>query len=403
MNEATPEKLIQDADLVADVGVRLGRIKDPTFLDALGNARQALAADTVSPQVVAGLQKSLNSAINDIAPITLGDINSGWRPFSVSLGGRLGNCFFSLFCFLLLIGTAYATQLYDRASSLYTTTMELQEIRGAEQAIRLFGLLQKNKQEVIESLTNGSKDFLYESFNKALFDLEIMNMKFQAYGPIAADVLYDLDIKSRLYDWLTGKPVADQQNPSRDARIEGWIKEYGQTSGGGDQAATSTPAPMEDLTNKNLKSVLQVYFKDIRDFTSTINVNFDPLSPNDYSYYTYRLRAHMSILGSWVLPGLYGMLGAVIFHMRRLLDQSLPNPSWLRFTYRIVLGGFAGIILVWFLTPSSQTLSHPAFATLTAFGLAFLVGFSTDIFFQTLDRLITYLSQAIGKAEFKAE
>jgi hypothetical protein len=99
-----------------------------------------------------------------------------------------------------------------------------------------------------------------------------------------------------------------------------------------------------------------------------------------------------------VLPLLYGMLGAVIFHMRRLLDPTVPDPSWLRFAYRIVLGGFAGIILVWFWTPSSQKVSQPEFATLTSFGLAFLVGFSTDVFFQALDRLVNYLAQAVGQA-----
>jgi hypothetical protein len=126
------------------------------------------------------------------------------------------------------------------------------------------------------------------------------------------------------------------------------------------------------------------------------------LSPNNYYYYVYQLREGIGFLGSWVLPWLYGMLGAVIFHMRRLLDPSVPNPTWLRFGYRIVLGGFAGIIVVWFLTPGSQKLAQPAFATLTSFGLAFLVGFSTDVFFQALDRLVSYLSQAVGEGTAQA-
>ncbi len=157
---------------------------------------------------------------------------------------------------------------------------------------------------------------------------------------------------------------------------------------------------MPDLANVNpdLEALLGAYIQEVRDFMAAINVGFDPLTPNDYSWYLYQLRESMSLLGLWLLPGLYGMLGAVIFHMRRLLDATLPNPSWLRFGYRIVLGGFAGIIVVWFWTPTSQKLTQPAFATLTSFGLAFLVGFSTDVFFQALDRLVTYLSQAVGTA-----
>jgi len=37
-------------------------------------------------------------------------------------------------------------------------------------------------------------------------------------------------------------------------------------------------------------------------------------------------------------------------------------------------------------------------ATLTSFGLAFLIGFSTDVFFQALDRLVNYCSQAVGQS-----
>ena len=138
------------------------------------------------------------------------------------------------------------------------------------------------------------------------------------------------------------------------------------------------PVPTPDqIKSLDLRSLLDLYFQNLKDFTAAINVGFDPLNPNDYTYYIFRLQEGLSgtrIVG--VLPGLYGMLGAVIFHMRRLLDPTLPNPSWLRFAYRIVLGGFAEIVLVWFWTPSSTNkLAQPAFATLTSFGFAFLVGF----------------------------
>lgn len=79
-------------------------------------------------------------------------------------------------------------------------------------------------------------------------------------------------------------------------------------------------------------------------------------------------------------------------------DQEGSAWSADRHDQHLVLGGFAGIIVVWFWTPTSQKLTQPAFATLTSFGLAFLVGFSTDVFFQALDRLVTYLSQAVGTA-----
>ncbi|MEO5670148.1 MAG: hypothetical protein ABIR26_05590, partial [Ramlibacter sp.] len=66
-----------------------------------------------------------------------------------------------------------------------------------------------------------------------------------------------------------------------------------------------------------------------------------------------------------------------------------------RITFRVLLGAFAGIIAVWIITPAAQKVSQGEFSTLTAFGLAFLVGFSTDVFFRALDRLVEYLTAAV--------
>jgi len=282
-------------------------------------------------------------------------------------------------------------------------TLELQETRGAEQAIRLFGLLIKNQKDVVESLTTGNKDFLYEVFNKALFDLQLMHIKFQAYKPSADRVIKDLNLYARFKDlvlhpdaWLAGEDGAILNNDlgiiegEKNSNQQALPLPVVETS-----QAASVAAP--DPTKPDILAALQTYFTEIKKFTSSIRVDFDPLVPTDYSFYLTPLREGMSTLGLWILPSLYGMLGAVIFHMRRLLEPNVPNPSWLRFAYRIVLGGFAGIILVWFWNPSPQKLTQPAFSTLTSFGLAFVVGFSTDVFFQALDRLVHYLSQAVGK------
>ena len=139
----------------------------------------------------------------------------------------------------------------------------------------------------------------------------------------------------------------------------------------------------------------------LRGFNAIISVDFDPLVPIDYSYNFVPLSNSRRFLGSWLLPALCGMLGAVLFHMRRLLDPNLSNPTFLRFAYRIVLGGFAGVIVVWLWMPSAPKLSQPDFATLTSFSVAFRVGFSTDVFVQALDRLVTYPSQVVGSAGSK--
>lgn len=398
MNRAILEKLVEDADLVVNIGVRLGRLNNLEVLSALRNAREALDSNTASPGVVAELQKSLNGAVKDIFPITLNDLRSGWTPFPAHAQKRIGTVVFGGFSILVLVAAAYTTQLYDRARAIYATTVELQDARGAEQATRLFGLLKRNRQDVVDSLMSGKKDFLYEAFSKALTDLQTTNLKYQAYWPAANEVLNDLNMVGRLRDLF--RPSADTSNPTNNPTIAEYLKGYGHADRFLDNSKVKKSQPSRsasDLKDLDIQSLLGFYIDDIRGFNSTINVGFDPIRPNDYSVYLVPLRDSVQFLGSWLLPALYGMLGAIIFHMRRLLDPTVPNPSWLRFAYRIVLGGFAGIIVVWFWTPSSQKLSQPEFATLTSFGLAFLVGFSTDVFFQALDKLVSYLSQVVGQ------
>lgn len=401
--------LIGDADLIAEVGVRLGRIKDVGFLAALTGARAERDAGTADPGTVVNLQHAINAAAADLAPITLYHLRAGWRPYETGRKVDRGTILFGLFSLLLLLFAAYTTQVYNRATLLYQDTLTLQETRGSEAAIRLFGLLRKNQKDVIESLTSGNKDFLYEAFNKSLSDLEMMKVRYAAYAPMAVEVLSELDYPTRLGDlatapfrWFSPAAASTAENPTDDPRIADYIRNYAQTQ----KPSAPTPAPVDapvkpngpvDLKTLDLPSLLGLYLNDVRSFNQLIQVGFDPLAPMDYSFFLFRFRESLSLFGFWILPGLYGMLGAVIFQMRRILDPLLPNSTWIQFACRIVLGGFAGIILVWFWSPNVPKDATPVFATLSSFGFAFLVGFSTDVFFQALDRFVTNMSQTIGK------
>jgi hypothetical protein len=393
------QDLIADGEKVANVGVRLGKLKGVALLNDLAFAKKAAEGNGDQTEAITRLETSLGPAVSDIAPITLIDLRD-WSPFSAESNNRVAIWLFGVFALILICATAYLTQVYDRARSLYANTVELQNARAAERATQLFGLLKRNQQDVIEALSSGKKDFLYETFSSALYDLEVMNIRFQTYAPIAASVLRDLDVTARLKSIFVAN--ANSSNPSNNAKIAQYLEsvhdygpapEYAASAASG-PAAAATPV---DLAKMDVSALLARYITDLRQFNSTINVNFDPLFPNDYSYNLVQLQNGMRFLGSWLLPGLYGMLGAVVFHMRRLLDPNLPNPRLLRFVYRIVLGGFGGIVLVWFWIPSGAAPSMTEFAPLTSFGLAFLIGFSSDVFFQVLDRLVAGVSGATVK------
>lgn len=99
----------------------------------------------------------------------------------------------------------------------------------------------------------------------------------------------------------------------------------------------------------------------------------------------------------WILPSLYGALGAMLFFMRSILDPLQPNPRWVRIIHRMALGALAGIIVAWFWQPLSVDGGELQNAGFGPFTFAFIAGFSMDIFFALLDRLVAVSVATIGR------
>src|SRR5262249_37588738 len=87
---------------------------------------------------------------------------------------------------------------------------------------------------------------------------------------------------------------------------------------------------------------------------------------------SYQLQAYMAALNGWVLPFLYGLLGAMVFVMRNLLDPRTPIMGLFPSLVRVALGGIAGIIIGWFWVPSTFKASDIVTISSIPFGLAFL-------------------------------
>lgn len=93
-----------------------------------------------------------------------------------------------------------------------------------------------------------------------------------------------------------------------------------------------------------------------------------------------------------ILPMLYGFLGACLYVLRCLANDIrllayLPEHNTL-YRLRIYMGTLAGLIITWFALPDAQ----PKPATLTPFALAFLAGYSVELLFSLLDKIIATFS-----------
>lgn len=121
------------------------------------------------------------------------------------------------------------------------------------------------------------------------------------------------------------------------------------------------------------------------------------LDPRQLSYsqwpVIYDTQIKINMLVTWLLPGLYGLLGACVYVMRRLIltRHALPGNgsalNALSLLLRIALGGLAGIIIGWFWVPGAGTAASLSQISSIPFGIAFLAGFSIETLFSLLDKL----------------
>jgi hypothetical protein len=124
----------------------------------------------------------------------------------------------------------------------------------------------------------------------------------------------------------------------------------------------------------------------------------------DYFHIIQSSQVYLQVVSQYILPVLYGALGAVVFRMRNItveLDRmTYSRSASIRSGFRFCLGGIAGLAIGWFLAPDLNPIetalpgSSIIPASLTSLALAFLAGYSVDLLFAVLDRLIAAVPAA---------
>ena len=101
------------------------------------------------------------------------------------------------------------------------------------------------------------------------------------------------------------------------------------------------------------------------------------------------LELNLIALSAYILPLLYGALGAFAFILRKLSDPvtKLTYAHDVRITYwmRLNVGALAGLAVGWFINGNSPGLT--GFAGLSPLALAFVAGYAFDPFFNALDKV----------------
>lgn len=101
-----------------------------------------------------------------------------------------------------------------------------------------------------------------------------------------------------------------------------------------------------------------------------------------------QLELATSFVGGFLLPVLYGMLGAIAFVLRRLSDETVAGEETSalkrKYSLRVPIGALSGLAAGWLLQPSTGSVT----ASLSPFALAFVAGYSADLVFAAMDRIV---------------
>jgi hypothetical protein len=104
----------------------------------------------------------------------------------------------------------------------------------------------------------------------------------------------------------------------------------------------------------------------------------------------------LTALIRYILPILYGTLGAATY-IARILSNDIKEATYsldskIRYQLRFALGAVAGFSIAWFTSDVKQAENVGIFQSLSPLALAFLAGYSVDLLFSLLDRLVVAFS-----------
>lgn len=383
---ATSEELltqiIADAQNVAAYGQQTGRLKDIELISAIA-AAEKLDHPTWGDSAMVGLQAALNRAIADIAPVTLGDLRDGWKPYQRRAWYRYWpQMLFVIFAVLLLTLTSCATLDFNRGQALVGEIADLANRTpqgDVNLAIRRLVKPDSNAEnyaDTVGRLREIDNNYRFYSARTENYLFSYSRQPYVVVGSWLRNLTYDLLGVRATVEVDANLPQGANACEQNDEAVT--PQPPPDTS---DQSPPTTPQTAKQVAAENVrKEELAALCREQLSTALLDGTTFGPV--------VYRIRFWIDPWGAIYLPALYGALGATIYYIRRFLDPAVRDPAFMGLVVRIASGAFAGVVITWFWTPNNQLLSSFSNAGLTIFTIAFLVGFGVEVLFVLLDRLV---------------
>jgi hypothetical protein len=224
---------------------------------------------------------------------------------------------------------------------------------------------------------------------------------FQVYWLIGATLIGDLTTIQTRMSKLKEEEIALRQSangsdPNRSSHISELPRNLAQIDSNlraQQEERAEAEVNLIVLRNWNIPKVL-LFWSQQPEFENVI-VTKSGLSPNDVME-IQTAKIILTALIKYILPILYGALGASAYIVRVLSDEirsvTYSEDTNIRYQLRFYLGAVAGLAIAWFTSESSDQQSIGILQSLSPLALAFLAGYSVDLLFSLLDRIVLAFS-----------
>ncbi len=384
--------LISDAKIVALYGQRAGLLADAALQQAIF-AVENLAHKSWRDQAVVDLQIALNKTMRDLSPTTLQDLKGPSAPFVRSMGLATQILAFVIFSIILVVAAAWFTLSYNHGTALVVSIEKLEETNARNRISELARQIVANAGST--DIDAQKESAAAEAYLGKLEEMRSLDEQTSVQVGSADTYIQQNFFISQLM--LKG-PVEAWHLLARD--VGGGVQGLRQQPDICDQQEKSPPQDPSANSDFGVTRMAILIRSQVVQGISVTCMNRLKYHLFDFPVlerYVSDLGSIVNVYGLWILPALYGSLGAAMFLMRRVLNPILPNPSALRILHRVTVGAFAGIIIAWFWAPSAQSNRDFQNIGVNLFAVAFLVGYSIDVFFALLDRLVASVTGSIGR------
>jgi hypothetical protein len=134
----------------------------------------------------------------------------------------------------------------------------------------------------------------------------------------------------------------------------------------------------------------------------------DPVKANFMANYM-KLRSELQLillsLSGYILPLLYGTLGAFAYIFRKLSDPltklNFAQDTWSIYTFRLHIGALGGLAIGWFINGSTPVSGAGALSPLA---LAFAAGYGSELLFTAMDKVVgAFVTPSGAQSSVKSE